>query len=145
MIVLDTNVLSTMMQGVHEPAVKAWLDAQPISSLWTTAISVFEVRYGLALLPAGEKQRGLQEAFEQAVHQDLAARVLAFDTAAAIETAVIAAKLRSIGRPIDVRDAMIVGTVAAHQGTLATRNIKHFADTGIPLINPWQLGPPGPP
>jgi predicted nucleic acid-binding protein len=93
-------------------------------------------------LAAGKKQRTLQEAFMLAMNQDLAGRVLPFDTAAADKTATIAAKLRFAGQPIELRDAMIAGTVAAHSGTLATRNTKHFMDAGIPLINPWQPGPP---
>jgi predicted nucleic acid-binding protein len=142
MIVLDTNVLSTLMQPKPEPAVKAWLDAQPLSSMWTTAVSLLEVRVGLEIMPAGRKRDALQSAFDLAVHQDFANRVLVFDTAAAFETATLVAKLRSIGRPIDIRDVMIAGTVAAHHATLATRNTKHFVDTGVPLVDPWQFVAP---
>ena len=138
MIVLDTNVLSAMMQLTFEPGVKAWLNSQQIAKIWTTAVSVFELQHGLEILAAGQKKLVLQQAFELAVNQDLGGRVLPFDTAGAIETAAIMAKLRMIGRPIDIRDAMIAGTVASRHATLATRNIKHFADTGITVVNPWQ-------
>src|SRR5665213_1343271 len=122
MTILDTNVISAMMQATPEPAVVAWLNAQQGSTVWTTAISVFETRFGLALMPAGKRQRGLQEAFEKALTQDLKGRVLEFDTAAAAQAAAIAAKLQIAGRPIEMRDVMIAGTVAARHGTLATRN-----------------------
>jgi hypothetical protein len=144
MIVLDTNVLSSMMQDNPDPLITAWLAAQPRSLTWTTAISVFEIQHGLLIMAAGAKQRKLQALFDQAVRQDFSGRVLPFDSNAAIETAGIAAKLRSIGRPIDMRDAMIAGTVAAHGATLATRNTKHFVDAGIPLIDPWQSAGPTP-
>ena len=138
MIVLDTNVISAMMQAVPDPAAQTWLNAQPSSSIWTTAICIFEVRFGLALMPTGKRQRSLQEAFENALNQEFGGRVLDFDPAAATEAATIAAKLQAVGRPIEMRDVMIAGTVAAHSAALATRNTKHFADTGIPLFNPWQ-------
>jgi predicted nucleic acid-binding protein len=137
MIVLDTNVLSTMMQPNPDPAVRAWLDAQAPSALWTTAVSVLEVQLGLEIMPAGRKKLTLQKAFDLAVQQDLANQILVFDTTAALESAALAAKLRSMGRPIDIRDVMIAGTVVAHQATLATRNTKHFADTGVQLVDPW--------
>ena len=139
MIVLDTNVLSAMMQPNPPPAVKAWLNAQPLSSFWITAISVLEVRVGMEIMPAGRKKAAIQGAFDAAVHQHLADQFLVFDTAAALATASLVAKLRAVGRPIDFRDVMIAGCVVAHDATLATLYIKHFADTGIPLIDPWQF------
>ena len=141
MIVLDTNVISALIQGVPDPAVVQWLNAQPGNSVWTTAISVFESRFGFARLPAGHKRQALQAAFNRALAQ-MGNQVLNFDTDAANETAAIAAKLEAAGRTIDFRDAMIAGIVAARGGTLATRNTRHFADAEIPLINPWQSGPP---
>ncbi len=142
MILLDTNVISAMMQATPEPAVLSWLNAQQASLIWTTAISVFEVRFGLAIMPTGRRQRALQEAFENALSQDLKGQVLEFGLAAAKEAATIAAKLQAAGRPIEMRDVMIAGTVAAQNGTLATRNTKHFADTGIRLVNPWSTASP---
>jgi predicted nucleic acid-binding protein len=142
MIVLDTNVISALMQTSPEAAVVAWLDAQASDSVWTTSISVFEIRYGLAAMSAGKKRKSLQATFEKALQDELDRRVLDFDTAAATKSADIAAKLRAMGRPIDMRDVMIAGTVAAHQASFATRNSKHFADTGIPLLDPWQVRAP---
>ena len=142
MNILDTNVISAMMQATPEPVVVTWLNAQKASSIWTTSISVFEIGFGLALMPTGKRQRTLQEAFEKALNQDMQGRVLEFDVAAATEAATIAAKLQAAGRPIEMRDVMIAGTVIAHKSTLVTRNTKHFADTGIPLISPWQGSPP---
>jgi len=68
-------------------------------------------------------------------------RVLDFDFAAAQEAALISADLRAKGRPAEIRDVQIAGVVAARRATLATRNTKHFFDTGIPLFNPWEDGP----
>ena len=138
MIVLDTNVLSALMRERRERVVVEWLDRQPTESLWTTAITLFEVRYGIRSLPAGKRRTALQGGFEAMVSGDLGGRVLEFDDAAATAAAEIAARHRSDGRPVDMRDVQIAGIVAARRGTLATRNRRHFADTGVELVDPWD-------
>jgi predicted nucleic acid-binding protein len=141
MIVLDTNVISALIQGVPDAAVVNWLNAQASDAVWTTVVSVFETRVGLAIMAPGRKRQSLEEAFDNALTQ-MGNQVLPFDAAAANETAAIFARLRAAGRPIDLRDAMIAGIVSAHHGTLATRNTKHFIDAGIPLVNPWATASP---
>ena len=138
MIVLDTNVISELMRPAPHGAVVAWLDRQPSQSVWTTSLCVFEVSYGLGLMPEGRRQRELQARFEQVLQEDLAGRVLDFDTTAAFASAAIAGKTKAQGKTLELRDLLIAGTVAARRGTLASRNTKHFADTGISLINPWE-------
>jgi predicted nucleic acid-binding protein len=142
MIVLDTNVISELTKSKPEPRVIAWLDAQPAESVWTTAITVFEVRFGLANMPVGKKRRQLTEAFELMLQEDLGGRVLVFDQPAADEAGRIAGELRTMGRPIELRDGLIAGTVAARRGILATHNTRHFADTGIACIDPWTAMSP---
>jgi|ERR1700693_148176 len=61
-IVLDTNVPSAMMRVTDEPAVERWFDAQPTESVWTTTVTVFEIRFGLALLAAGRRRERLDRA-----------------------------------------------------------------------------------
>ena len=143
MIVLDTNVISALMQAKPDPRLVAWLDAQPGESIWTTSVSVFEIRFGLSAMAQGKKQRALQEAFNMALEHDLDGRVLDFDVPAANEAAALAARLRATGRPVEIRDVQIAGIVAARRGSLATRNIKHFANVKIPLLDPWKDAPAG--
>jgi predicted nucleic acid-binding protein len=140
MIVLDTNVLSALMRANLEPAVTAWLNAQPPSSVWTTTVSLFEIQFGLNTMPTGKNQRALKQAFADVVQQDLNNRILGFDAAAAQQAAEIASKLQAIGRRGEIRDLMIAGVAAAQKATLATRNTKDFSGAGIPLIDPWQGG-----
>lgn len=83
MIVLDTNVVSALMQRAPAPAIVAWLDRQPPASVWTTAVTVFEIRFGLGLLPSGRRRRQLEDAFTRAVGDDFEGRVLPFDEEAA--------------------------------------------------------------
>ncbi|MFN7177770.1 MAG: type II toxin-antitoxin system VapC family toxin [Thermaurantiacus sp.] len=137
MILLDTNVLSALMRREADPVIVGWLDAQPPESIWTTAITVFEIRFGLEILANGRKRQALEEAFASALAEDFDGRVLAFDQAAADAAASIAARQREAGRPVEIRDVQIAGIAAARKATLATRNTRHFEGTGIVLIDPW--------
>ncbi len=137
MIILDTNVLSALMRTVPEAPVVAWLDRQPADSVWITSITLFEARFGLALLPTGQRRRLLEEAFARLLKEDLKNRVLDFDSAAAVEAASLAAARQKAGRPVDLRDTQIAGVALARRASLATRNTRHFADLTIPLMDPW--------
>ena len=104
MILLDTNVISALMQNSPDPAIVGWLDRQPPESVWTTAITVFEVRFGLEPLATGRRRRQLEEAFAQALAEDFEGRVLPFDQAAARAAGAMAAARRRAGRTIEIRD-----------------------------------------
>ena len=136
MIVLDTNVVSALMT-LDRTAV-AWLDRQPGESIWTTAVTVFEIAFGCECLPAGRRRRALEDAFARTLAEELEGRVLGFDEAAARAAARLAAARRKAGRPLDKHDAQIAGIVAARKATLATRNVRDFAGLGIALANPWE-------
>ncbi len=137
MIILDTNVLSALMRTSPDAAVVRWLDAQPAESIWVTSITVFETHLGLALLPQGRRRRALEAAFARLLEDDLENRVLDFDVNAAASAAVLAAGRQRAGRPADIRDTLIAGIALARHGTVATRNVRHFADLKVPVVDPW--------
>ena len=137
MIILDTNVISAVMRNTPEPAVVAWLDRQPAESLWTTAVTVFEIAFGLRSMEAGRRRRRLEAAFAEAIDEDFEGRILPFDRTSADASAVLAARRRRAGRPVEIRDVEIAGIAAARRATLATRNTRHFAGLGIGLVDPW--------
>ena len=138
MIVLDTNVLSALMRQVPEVQVVEWLDRQPAESVWITSITLFEARLGLALLPKGRRQQTLEAAFVRLLEEDLENRVLDFDSTAATAAASLAAARQKAGRPVDMRDTQIAGIALARRATLATRNVRHFQDLNVPVVDPWK-------
>jgi toxin FitB len=134
--ILDTNVLSALMQQSPDLKVVAWLDQQPRTSIWTTSITVLEVRFGLQIVAVGKRRSALLQAFEGLLDK-IGQRVASFDVSAANEAAALMASRQQRGRPGDLRDTMIAGIVLAHHATLATRNRAHFADISVPIVNPW--------
>ena len=138
MILLDTNVLSALMLVRPVEAVVAWLDRQTAPAVWTTSISVFEVRFGLARIGEIARRERLLGAFRAIVEDELGGRVAPFDTLAAEAAASLAATRQADGRTVDFRDAQIAGIAMARNATIATRNVRHFQDCGQPIIDPWR-------
>ena len=138
MIILDTNVLSGLMRQTPEREVVRWLDEQPRTSIWTTAITVLEIRFGLQILPAGKRRVALMQAFEAVLLDKIEQRIAPFDLAAAQHAGDLMAARQRKGRPGDLRDVMLAGIVLAHHATLATRNTRHFDDLAVAVVNPWE-------
>jgi predicted nucleic acid-binding protein len=137
-IVLDTNVLSALMRTNPEAVVVEWLDRQPADSVWLTSITVFEARFGLALLPKGRRRNGLERAFDRVLTEDLSNRVLALDEMAALTAAQLAADRQRAGRTVDLRDTLLAGIAQARRATIATRNARHFEGLDVPIVDPWH-------
>jgi predicted nucleic acid-binding protein len=137
MIILDTNVLSALMHRVPDKDVVGWLDKQPRTSIWTTSVTVLEVRFGLQIMPAGKRRSLLIAAFE-GILEKIGHRVISFDSEAAERAGDLMASRHRKARPGELRDTMIAGIVLARHATLATRNLAHFDDVLVPLVNPWS-------
>lgn len=138
MIVLDTNVLSALMTEPADPSVVAWLDRQARISMWTTSITVLEIRFGLDTMADGRRRKSRLSAFRRLIDEKLEQRVASFDQNAAEFAAVLMAARKAAGTPGDLRDSMIAGIVLARRAVLATRNLKHFADVDVEIVNPWE-------
>lgn len=138
MIILDINVLSELMKSQPDKLVVRWIGKHQATRLFITTLTQAEILYGLELLPQGKRRTALKEAAKSMFELDFTGRILPFDTNAAELFATIAAKRRTIGRPISQIDAQIAAIVRSHHATLATRNVDSFKECGIDLINPWD-------
>ncbi|MGI8461390.1 MAG: type II toxin-antitoxin system VapC family toxin [Solirubrobacterales bacterium] len=139
MIVLDTNVTSELMSSSPSPAVTSWVRARSASELYTTSITLAEIRYGIERLPGGRRRDLLRSSAEE-VFSAFADHVLAFDATAAVEYAGIVSSRERSGAPIDGFDAQIAAICRAYGAVLATRNAKDFRDAGVELVDPWREG-----
>ena len=138
MFVLDTNVVSELMRPAPEPAIEAWLVDRPTSSLFITAISEAELRFGVAVMPLGKRRDVLAEGLERMLTTGFADRVLPFDSAAAQDYADMAATRRAAGRPISQADCQIAAIARSRGLAVATRNVRDFQDIGVSLVDPWN-------
>ena len=138
MILIDTNVMSEPLRHAPEPRVIDWIDAQAMETLFLSAITVAELRAGVALLPAGKRRAGLQENLEKRVLPLFAGRVLPFDLACTQAYAALMAKAHGAGLSVATADGYIAAIAAANGFAVATRDTGPFEAAGLTVINPWQ-------
>lgn len=137
MILLDTNVVSEPLRPAPDTRVAEWIDAQSIETLFLSAITVAELRAGVALLPTGKRRAGLQESLEARVLPLFAGRVLPFDLGCTQAYAALMAKARASGFRIASADGYIAAIAAANGLAVATRDTGPFDAAGATVINPW--------
>jgi toxin FitB len=137
-ILLDTNVVSEPLRPSPDIRVVEWIDAQPLEALFLSAITVAELRAGVALLPAGKRRAGLHESLETLVLPLFAGRVLPFDLSCTRAYAELLAKARASGLAIASADGYIAAIAAANGLAVATRDTRAFEAAGAAVINPWQ-------
>jgi len=137
MILLDTNVISEPLRREPEPCVIEWIDAQALETLYLSAITVAELRSGIALLPAGKRRTGLPENLERRVLPLFTGRVLPFDLPCTQTYAELIAKAQKAGLAIAAADGFIAATAVTNGFAVATRDTSTFAAAGVEVINPW--------
>lgn len=140
MIILDTNVVSELMRPEPAPQVATWVRDRDRRELRTTAITLAEVRYGIARLPEGRRKQALLTAADE-IFSAFDDQILPLDTAAAECYAVIASSRERAGKPIGGFDALIAAICRSQGAALATRNVTDFDGTGVEIVDPW-LQPP---
>lgn len=139
MIILDTNVISAMPGTAVDPSVQAWLDEQPAHSLFSTAISLAEISFGIEKLPNGHRKHSLQEEMQAVFDTYFTGRILPFDEQAAYAYGKIVASARTQGRSILMADGQIAAIARVRGLAVATRDTAPFKSAGVAVINPWQL------
>ncbi len=137
MIVLDTNVLSELMRTQPNRGVVARLRGHPPDILATTTITVAEILYGIRCLPQGGRRSDLERRFQDLMSYGFRERLLVFDEPAAEAYSDIMTSRRRIGRSVEILDTMIAGIALSRGTQVATRNVSHFQDCGVRVIDPW--------
>ena len=136
MTILDTNVLSALMHVVPERNVVAWLDRQPRTSIWTTSITVLEIRFGLQTMPGGKRRSALIQSFQELLGK-IDHRVVPFDVAAA-EQAGRVDGLRGQPRP-----GRVVARVSRRGASRADRTVRGRGRLPCPRLGPHPVSSSG--
>jgi predicted nucleic acid-binding protein len=136
MFIVDTNIVSDLRKSDKAPpSLVAWAKSQPPSAIYISAVSMWELEYGILLKAYKDPLQGevLKAWFEQIVIPAYAGRILpvCFDVTRACAPLHVPDK-----RP--ERDALIAATAIVHKMTVVTRNEKDFAGMNCPLLNPWK-------
>ena len=140
MIVFDTNVVSELMLPRPAARVVDWFVRQEATRLYLSTITEAELRFGIEILPVGQRRERLRIALERVLRDGFDGRVLSFDRVAAQVYGTIAAARRSVGRPINHADCQIAAIAHSRGASVATRDATDFEGCGIEVINPWVEG-----
>jgi predicted nucleic acid-binding protein len=137
-ILLDTNVVSEPLRAAPDARVIEWIDAQPLETLFLSAITVAELRAGVALLPTGKRRTALHQSLERQVLPLFAGRVLPFDLACTLAYAALMSAARLAGLAIASADGYIAAIAVANGLTVASRDTGPFRAAGVAVIDPWK-------
>ncbi len=137
MILLDTNLISEPWKPKPDPRVVAWIDAQAVETLYLSAVTVSELRFGIAAMPAGSRRKVLHERLEGDLLPVFAGRVLPFDLDASRAYAELMSKAKLAGLAINMADAYIAAIAASRGFIVASRDVAPFRAAGVPIIDPW--------
>lgn len=137
MIVLDTNVISEVLARSPNRKVMSWLHIVEVSMLHLTAVTVAEIRFGIALLSEGARRTALAAAWSS-LATAWGDRILALGAREAEVAGAVLSTRRVQGKPVGLADALIAAVCLTRDCPLATRNTRDFTGLGLRLVDPWQ-------
>lgn len=134
---LDTNAISEPGRLAPDPGFTSWLAGVEGSQLYLSAITLGELRRGIALLDDPVRRQRL-EGLNANILLRFGGQVLPIDDHVARVWGDVSARLKRSGRVIGSLDEMIAATALAHDLTLVTRNTRHFEGVGCAVASPWH-------
>jgi predicted nucleic acid-binding protein len=137
-LLLDTNVISELVRENPDPGVARWLTRQDPLLAHLSTISLGELAYGIARLPAGGRRSRLESWLDVDIRQQFAGRVLDFGERQALAWGGLRARCERQGSPRPAIELQIAATAATADLALCTRNTQYFQDLGIDLVDPWH-------
>lgn len=134
---LDTNVLSVLVQPLPDPRVVQWVQAQPAVALGISVLAIGEIEKGIERLAPGKRKDELRDWAHFDLPELFRDRLYQVDLAVARHWGRLDAAGRSIGRPLPVVDGLMLATAARHDLVLVTRNVSDCAQRGVPVFDPF--------
>jgi predicted nucleic acid-binding protein len=135
---LDTNVVSELIQPQPEPKVTAWIESTDESLLYLSVLTIGEIQKGIAALAPSARRARLETWLETDLHVRFAHRILAIEESVARRWGALAAQSEARGAPLPVIDGLLAATAVHHDLILVTRNSQDFVLTGVAVFSPWE-------
>ncbi len=137
---LDTNAVSEWTKPKPDPGLAAWLANADEDRVFLSAITLAEIRFGIARLAPGQRREALEIWFKDDLAMRFDGRVLPVEAEVAGAWGKIAAACAAKGRPVGIMDGFIAATAMVHALTVVTRNTVDFEHTPVAVLNPWTIG-----
>jgi hypothetical protein len=130
---VDANVLSEPTKPAADPRVVAWLRANE-PDIAVDPIILGELRFGILILPKGNKRRTLERWFDSGISR---LYCLPWEAETGLKWAELLARLRATGKAMPIKDSLIAATAAVHGLIIATRNGSDFENAGVRVVDPF--------
>jgi toxin FitB len=137
--ILDTNVVSELTKKQPNPNVVQWVDSQDPTRLYVTVITIGEIRKGIKKLPPSARKDALYAWLFSHLFVRFDGRILSVTTEAMLQWGELMGRLEAKGIVISAVDSFIAAIALQGTFTIATRNTDDFRETGVSLINPWEI------
>lgn len=136
---LDTCIVSELIRKVPNADVVAWIDGLDEAQAYLSVITIGEIKRGAEKLPDSGRKQAILEWLENDLILRFHRRILPIDASVMLTWGRLMALLEQRGRPLPAFDSLIAATALNGGLVLATRNVEDFADTGVPIFNPWAI------
>lgn len=141
MYLVDTDVISELRKkDKADRRVAAFFKDAAVRDLplYLAAVTIGELRRGVELIRyrGDTRQATLLGRWLDALLAEYGENILPFDA----DAAQVWGRLR-VPHPENPLDKQIAATALLYDLTLVTRNVKHFTDTGVKLLDPFAARP----
>jgi toxin FitB len=134
---LDTNVVSEMVQVKPNAGVMTWLAEADEDDVYVSVITLAELRYGVERLRTGKRRMRLAEWLHGELPLRFEGRIVPIDDVVAGGWGKVVARRKAVGRPIGAMDAFVAATAIAYEMTIVTRNVSDFTPSLKGILDPW--------
>lgn len=133
---VDTNVLSELRKGKRcHPGVAHWFDRLAAEDLFLSVLVVGEIRRGIERIRRRDARSArVLDTWLGKVTREHGDRILPVDQEVAQEWGRL-----NVPDPIPVVDGLMAATARVHGLTLATRNVRDVAKTGVDCVDPFEF------
>jgi toxin FitB len=136
---IDTNVISEFVKPQPEERVIRWLNDADPESLFVSVVTFGEIRLGIENMPHGKRRAALEDWVEHQLPAWFDSNLLPVTRPIADHWARLTIATKSAGGRIAMADGLIAATAIAHGLAIVTRNIGDFVNSGVAIVNPWEL------
>lgn len=135
---LDTNVLSELRRPRPEPKVVSFVSAQPLESLFVSAVTFAEIRFGIELITDAHKRASLNDWLNLQLRPMFENRALPITEDIMFKWRLLVEEGRKTGHTFSQPDLIIAATALHHGLTVVTRDSGGYEKAGVSLVNPWH-------
>jgi len=135
---LDTNTLSELRRPKPEGKVLAFIAAQPIDTLYVSAVTMADIRFGIERIDDVARRATFHGWLTHQVRPLFGQRVLPVSEDIMLKWRILVEEGRKRGHTFPQPDLIIAATALHHGLTVVTRNVADFQGTGAVVHNPWD-------